>query len=98
MELAAPVKIGETRSLGLGRDLEEEVRRVTELLCDMPQLGQPVDSRHRKFPLNRFRSVSYFESMANCSALLQLRIGASVPATGPRERDLQQSVGADRDR
>jgi len=54
MELAAPVKIGETRSLGLGRDLEEEVRRVTELLCDMPQLGQPVDSRHRKFPLNRF--------------------------------------------
>jgi len=54
MELAAAVKIGDERSAGLGGDLMTEVRRVMPLLCDMPQMGELLDSRHRRFPLKRF--------------------------------------------
>jgi len=53
-ELAAAVKIGNERSPLLGGELMDEVRRVIALLCDMPQIGEPLDERHRRFPLNRF--------------------------------------------
>jgi len=53
-ELAAAVKIGNDRSPLLGRELMDEVRRVITLLCDMPQIGERLDERHRRFPLDRF--------------------------------------------
>ena len=54
MELAAAVGIGETRAAGLGLDLLNEVERVVSLLCDMPDIGERLDHRRRRFPLNRF--------------------------------------------
>ena len=53
-ELAAAVRVGEERSSGLGPALILETRRVAALLCEMPELGQRLDSRHRRFPLRRF--------------------------------------------
>jgi len=42
-ERAAAVKIGSERSPVLGRALMDEVRGVIGLLCDMPQIGEPLD-------------------------------------------------------
>jgi hypothetical protein len=53
-ELAAAVGVGEERSSGLGPSLLAETRRVAALLCEMPELGQRLDGRHRRFPLRRF--------------------------------------------
>lgn len=53
-ELAAAVRVGEGRSPSLGPALIAETRRVAALLCEMPELGQRLDSRHRRFPLRRF--------------------------------------------
>jgi len=54
MELAAAVEIGESRAAGLGIDLLNEVERVVSLLCDLPDIGERLDHRRRRFPLNRF--------------------------------------------
>ena len=53
-ELAAAMSVGEERAVGLGRELLTEVRRVLELLCDTPHIGQPLDQDIRRFPLTRF--------------------------------------------
>jgi hypothetical protein len=53
-ELSAAVQNYEAISVGLGLDLYTEVRRVTELLCAMPKIGERLDSMHRRFPLQRF--------------------------------------------
>jgi len=53
-ELAAAVTGGSERSPRLGRELADEVGRIVDLLCEMPELGERLDSRHRRFPLNRF--------------------------------------------
>ena len=53
-ELAAAMKIGEERGAGLGRELILEVRRIVALLCDNPDIGEPLDPRRRRFPLRRF--------------------------------------------
>ena len=53
-ELAAAVRMGEEWSPELGRALLTETRRVAALLCDIPTLGERLDSRHRRFPLRRF--------------------------------------------
>jgi len=53
-ELSAAVQDYEAISAGLGLDLYTEVRRVTELLCAMPKIGERLDSMHRRFPLQRF--------------------------------------------
>jgi plasmid stabilization system protein ParE len=53
-ELAAAVALGEARGLGLGLEFLAEAKRVTELLCDTPRIGEPLDALHRRFPLRRF--------------------------------------------
>jgi plasmid stabilization system protein ParE len=53
-ELAAAVNLGEEQQPGLGGELLDEARRVTQLLGDLPWIGRPLDSRHRRFPLTRF--------------------------------------------
>ena len=53
-ELAAAVKIGDMRAAGLGLELLRETQRVVALLCDRPDIGEPLDDRYRRFPLRRF--------------------------------------------
>jgi len=53
-ELAAAVKIGDMRAAGLGLELLRETQRVVALLCDLPDIGEPLDDRYRRFPLRRF--------------------------------------------
>ena len=53
-ELAAAVKIGDMRAIGLGLELLRETQRVVALLCDLPDVGEPLDDRYRRFPLRRF--------------------------------------------
>jgi hypothetical protein len=53
-EIAAALKVGEERGFGLGRELVQEIRRISTLLCDAPHIGEPLDSRHRRFPLRKF--------------------------------------------
>jgi toxin ParE1/3/4 len=53
-ELAAAVKIGEMRAAGLGLELLRETQRVVALLCDLPDIGEPLDDGYRRFPLRRF--------------------------------------------
>jgi len=53
-ELAAAVKIGDMRAAGLGLELLRETQRVVTLLCDLPDIGEPLDERYRRFPLRRF--------------------------------------------
>jgi len=53
-EVAAAVRVGETRGFGLGRELVQEIRRVATLLCDVPNIGERIDHRHRRFPLRKF--------------------------------------------
>jgi toxin ParE1/3/4 len=53
-ELAAAMKIGEERGLGLGAELLSEVRRIVALRCETPNIGEPLDLRRRRFPPRRF--------------------------------------------
>jgi plasmid stabilization system protein ParE len=53
-ELAAAMEIGEERGSGLGAELLIEVRRIVALLCETPNVGEPLDLRRRRFPLRRF--------------------------------------------
>jgi hypothetical protein len=53
-ELAAAVALGESRSSGLGGELLSEAERLAEFLCDTPNIGEPLDARHRRFPMRRF--------------------------------------------
>ena len=53
-ELAAAVKIGDMRAAGLGLELLLETQRVVALLCDLPEVGEPLGERIRRFPLRRF--------------------------------------------
>jgi plasmid stabilization system protein ParE len=54
LEIAAALKVGEARGFDLGRELLQEVRRVTALLCETPSIGERLDNRHRRFPLRKF--------------------------------------------
>ena len=54
VELAAAVEVGEARAPGLGAELLHEVRRVAALVSELPDIGEPLDQRHRRFPLRRF--------------------------------------------
>ena len=38
----------------LGAELLIEVRRIVALLCDTPNIGEPLDFHRRRFPLRRF--------------------------------------------
>jgi plasmid stabilization system protein ParE len=53
-ELLAAVRNGEARATGLGRELLAEVRRLLDLLCNTPNIGEPLDGRLRRFPIARF--------------------------------------------
>ena len=53
-EVAAALRVGEARTSALGPALIVEMRRGSALLCEMPEPGQRLDSRHRRFPLRRF--------------------------------------------
>ena len=49
-ELAAAVETGDMRAAGLGLELLRETRRIVALLCDLPDIGEPLDDRYRRFP------------------------------------------------
>jgi len=49
-----PNEIGDLRAAGLGLELLRETQRVVALLCDLPDVGEPLDERFRRFPLRRF--------------------------------------------
>jgi plasmid stabilization system protein ParE len=53
-ELTAAVKTGEERAARLGHDLLQEVRRVVGMLCASPEIGKPLGTSYRRFPLRRF--------------------------------------------
>jgi len=53
-ELSAAALMYEGLAAGLGIDLNAEVKRLTTLLCATPRIGEPLDERHRRFPLQRF--------------------------------------------
>jgi plasmid stabilization system protein ParE len=53
-ELTSAALSYEDKVLGLGADLAVEVRRLVNLLCDTPRIGERLDERHRRFPLQRF--------------------------------------------
>ncbi len=53
-ELAAAVARGEALVTGLGLELLDEIHRMAALLCGTPRIGEPLDGRHRAFPLRRF--------------------------------------------
>ena len=53
-ELTAAAQIYEEQAAGLGAELNAEVKRLTQLLCSTPHIGERLDSRHRRFPLQRF--------------------------------------------
>ena len=53
-ELAAAVALDEARGPGLGLEFLSEANRVAELLCNTPGIGEPLDAKHRRFPLRRF--------------------------------------------
>jgi plasmid stabilization system protein ParE len=48
------VNLGDEQQPGLGEQLLDEARRVTQLLGDLPWIGRPLDTYHRRFPLTRF--------------------------------------------
>lgn len=55
---------------GLGGQLEAEVRRITSLLLENPEIGLLVDSQRRKFGLTRFPfSLIYVVSTDNICIL-----------------------------
>jgi hypothetical protein len=56
-EVAAVLKVGEERGFGLGREFLQEIRRVSALLCAVPHIGEPLDSRHHRFPLRTNATV-----------------------------------------
>jgi hypothetical protein len=53
-ELSVAAEMYEGFAAGLGIDLNAEVKRLTTLLCATPRIGEPLDERHRRFPLQRF--------------------------------------------
>ena len=53
-ELAAAVNLGEQRSAGLGAERLMEAERIAGLLGEAPNIGEPLDARHRRFPMRRF--------------------------------------------
>ena len=53
-ELEAAMETGESRARGLGRELLDEMHRVVAMLCDLPDIGERIDERRRRFPLKRF--------------------------------------------
>jgi toxin ParE1/3/4 len=71
-ELAAAMKIGEERAWGLGAGLLSEVRRVVALLCDSPNIGEPLDELRRRFPLRRFPFGLIFRVEGETSRILAL--------------------------
>ena len=53
-ELTAAAQTYEEQAAGLGAELNAEVKRLAQLLCSAPRIGEHVDPRHRRFPLQRF--------------------------------------------
>ena len=54
MELIEAAVHYELQVPGLGKRLEAEIRRATDLLLQHPKMGPPVDPGLRKFVLTRF--------------------------------------------
>jgi len=42
-ELVSAVKTGDMRAAGLGLELLRETQRVVALICELPDLGEPLD-------------------------------------------------------
>ena len=50
---------------GLGERFESEIRYVTDLLLDQPEIGLPADPDLRKFVLTRFPFTLYYSVTAD---------------------------------
>jgi hypothetical protein len=81
-ELAAAMEIGEERGFGLGAELLLEVRRIVALLCETPNIGEPLDKHRRRFPLRRFPFGLIFVSRVTRCAFSLLPIAGSGLGTG----------------
>lgn len=87
-ELAAAVKIGEMRAAGLGLELLREAQRVVALLCDRPDIGEPLDDRYRRFPLRRFPFGVVYARTARVCGSSRLHTDGSGLAIGQSASDL----------
>ena len=54
LELSAAVRSGEERTRGLGAELKAETQRITQILSEVPLIGEPVGKSYRRMPLRRF--------------------------------------------
>jgi plasmid stabilization system protein ParE len=50
---------------GLGERFESEIRYVTDLLLDQPEIGPPADPDLRKFIMTRFPFTLYYSVTAD---------------------------------
>jgi hypothetical protein len=66
-EVAAALKVGEERGFGLGRELVQEIRRVSALLCDVPNMGEQLDARTDAFHCAGSPLASSIAWMMTCS-------------------------------
>lgn len=53
-ELLESVERYEAQRSGLGEAFLQEVERISALLLEFPAFGEPIDSIHRRLPLQRF--------------------------------------------
>jgi toxin ParE1/3/4 len=53
-ELSVAISYLNERTPGLGVGLLDDIERTTAFLCEVPNIGKPIDSVHRLMPLQRF--------------------------------------------
>ena len=93
-ELAAAVDAGEAIASGLGAELNQEARHVVDLLCELPDIGRPIESGFRRFPLTRFPYALIYRVTGNRLQIIavahrrqrpQYWISRSLPHSGINE-------------
>jgi toxin ParE1/3/4 len=61
-ELAAAVMSGASYGVTVGERLRVETMRVVYMLCDFPNIGEPLTPPYRKFPIENFPFSIIFRS------------------------------------
>lgn len=85
-ELAAAIEIGEERGGGLGQELLEEVERTVALLCQFPEVGEPLDGQRRRLSLKRFPFGVIYRVDADTLRILALAHRRQRPRYWSRRR------------
>lgn len=84
-ELNAAAEYLDERRVGLGLDLIEEAERTARFAADFPQLGRPLDRRHRSIPFPRF-SYLLLAGVVMLEVLVLAANGMRCPMTGVAAR------------